>query len=74
MSDKWPIEDRYASQSPPACPLCGHIAGGMKAESNEGELLRLWLAGNESRIAKGEDSLGLLRSVFKAVIGREANG
>ena len=36
------------------------------------ELLTVWLAGNESRIAAGEESMGMLAGAFRALVGREA--
>ena len=36
------------------------------------ELLALWLAGNEARIAAGDESMGMLAGAFRALVGREA--
>ena len=35
------------------------------------ELLTVWLAGNEARIAAGDESMGMLAGAFRALVGRE---
>lgn len=41
--------------------------------STQWEVLRSWLLGNEGRISRCEDGLGMLACVFRTVIGREAD-